>query len=66
MTFARIDQSPVAAGGGRSIALGWPAAMDRFGVVIFPCGELPVAERIGYDRLHFVAGTLPCCHWRLA
>ena len=56
MTFARIDQSPVAR---------WWWTVDRwslaalgmliaFGVVMSLAASPPVAERIGYDGLHFV------------
>ena len=56
MTFARIDQSPVAR---------WWWTVDRwsllalavligFGVVLSLAASPPVAERIGYDGMHFV------------
>jgi cell division protein FtsW len=56
MTFARIDQSPVAR---------WWWTVDRwslaalavligFGVVMSLAASPPVAERIGYDGMHFV------------
>jgi cell division protein FtsW len=56
MTFARIDQRPVAR---------WWWTVDRwslaalcvligFGVVLSLAASPPVAERIGYDELHFV------------
>src|SRR5690349_25048998 len=56
MRFARIDQSPVAR---------WWWTVDRwslaalfmligFGVVMSLSASPPVAERIGYDSLHFV------------
>lgn len=56
MTFARSDQSPVAR---------WWWTVDRwslaalcvligFGVVLSLAASPPVAERIGYDELHFV------------
>src|SRR5216684_2335092 len=56
MTFARIDQSPVAR---------WWWTVDRwslaalgtligFGVIMSLAASPPVAERIGYDGLHFV------------
>ena len=56
MRFARIDQSPVAR---------WWWTIDRwslaalgtligFGVVMSLAASPPVAERIGYDGLHFV------------
>src|SRR5260370_30550372 len=64
MRFARIDQSPVAR---------WWWTVDRwslaalgmligFGVVMSLAASPPVAERIGYDGLHFVRrhlGMLP-------
>src|ERR1700758_2604067 len=56
MKFARIDQSPVAR---------WWWTVDRwslaalamlvgFGIVMSLAASPPVAERIGYDGLHFV------------
>src|SRR6516165_9261971 len=56
MRFARVDQSPVAR---------WWWTVDRwslaalgmliaFGVVMSLAASPPVAERIGYDGLHFV------------
>src|ERR1700746_4055909 len=61
MSFARIDQSPVAR---------WWWTVDRwslaalgmligFGVVMSLAASPPVAERIGYDGVHFVRRHLP-------
>jgi cell division protein FtsW len=56
MNFARIDQSPAArwwwtVDGWSLAALG---ALIGFGVVLSLAASPPVAERIGYDELHFV------------
>jgi cell division protein FtsW len=56
MRFARIDQSPVARWWWTvdRWSLAALAALIGFGVVLSLSASPPVAERIGYDELHFV------------
>jgi cell division protein FtsW len=56
MKFARIDQSPVARWWWTvdRWTLAALAALIAFGVVMSLSASPPVAERIGYDELHFV------------
>ena len=56
MSFARIDQSPVARWWWTvdRWSLAALAALIGFGVVMSLSASPPVAERIGYDELHFV------------
>jgi cell division protein FtsW len=56
MRFARIDQSPVARWWWTvdRWSLAALAALIAFGVVMSLAASPPVAERIGYDGLHFV------------
>src|SRR6201987_6012011 len=56
MRFARIDQSPVGRGWWTvdRWSLAALAMLIGFGVVMSLAASPPVAERIGYDGLHFV------------